>query len=105
MRSDTSLTETLKINQLIMSPEEAENRADEFAANVLIDAKEYRSFVNEEIIRCLASNSSVKEHNMPYILIGRLQKDRHIKYDQYPNEKLKYDKDGLAHLEFNHITV
>lgn len=78
---------------------EAENRADEFAANVLIDAKEYRSFVERGDYSLPCIEQFCVEHNMPpYILIGRLQKDRHIKYDQYPNEKLKYDKDGLAHL-------
>lgn len=77
---------------------EAENRADEFAANVLIDAKEYRSFVERGDYSLPCIEQFCVEHNMPpCILIGKLQKDRHIKYDQYANEKLKYNKDGLAH--------
>lgn len=71
---------------------EAEDRADKFAAYTLIDAAEYESFV----IKGDFSLSSIKqfcvEQNVPpYILIGRLQRDKHIKYSQYSAEKIRYE--------------
>lgn len=70
----------------------AEDRADKFAANTLIDAAEYESFV----IKGDFSLSSIKQFCVdqnipPYILIGRLQRDGKIKYTQYSSEKVKYE--------------
>ena len=73
---------------------EAEDRADEFAANVLIDSEKYEQFMKrgDYSLRCIKPFSA--EQNIPpYILIGRLQKDRHLKYHQYSAEKVRYEWD------------
>ena len=68
-----------------------ENLANEFAKNCLIDPDEYRSFIAKgdfslSEIEALAEQESV----FVGIIIGRLQHERHIGYNQYNNYKRKY---------------
>ena len=73
---------------------EVEDRADEFAANVLIDSGEYNSFVESRDFSLMRISQFCVEQNIPrFILIGRLQKDGHLKYHQYSREKIRYDLD------------
>lgn len=74
---------------------EAEDRADEFAANTLIDAEEYQNFVERADFSLLCIKRFCAEQNIPpYILIGRLQRDKHLKYHQYSAEKVRYKSGG-----------
>lgn len=71
---------------------EAEDKADEFATNTLIDADEYESFVEKGDFSLLSIKRFCAEQNIPpYILIGRLQRDKHLKYNQYSAAKVKYE--------------
>jgi HTH-type transcriptional regulator/antitoxin HigA len=71
---------------------EAEDKADEFAANTLIDAEEYDSFVKKGDYSLPCVKRFCTEQNIPpFILIGRLQKDKHLKYHQYSAEKVRYE--------------
>jgi hypothetical protein len=42
------------------------------------------------VIGCLFVNSEHGDVKAPYILIGRLQRDKHLKYYQYSAEKVRY---------------
>ena len=71
---------------------EAEDKADEFAANILMDAKEYESFVGKgDFSLPLIKKFCIEQNIPPYILIGRLQRDKYLKYHQYSAEKVKYE--------------
>ena len=70
---------------------EAEDRADMFAANILIDPAAYEGFVAKKDFTLSSIKGFSVEQNIPaYILIGRLQRDRHLGYYQYSDEKVKY---------------
>lgn len=71
---------------------EAEDRADEFAANTLIDAEEYNNFMEKGdfSLPCI-KRFCAKQNIPPYILIGRLQRDKYLKYHQYSAEKVRYE--------------
>lgn len=71
--------------------EEKENEADEFAKNLLINKDDYNSYINKsdfskESIIAFSKNQKVQ----PYIVIGRLQKDKKIEYNQYSDLKVRY---------------
>ncbi len=71
---------------------EIEKRADEFAANTLIDQEQYRSFVKAGDYSLNGIQQFSAELDVPaFILIGRLQHDNHIDYHHYVHEKCKYD--------------
>lgn len=71
---------------------ETEDRADKFAANALVDTKEYENFLEKGDFSLLSIKRFCVEQNIPpYILIGRLQREKHLKYNQYPAEKVKYE--------------
>ncbi|MDD4528232.1 MAG: HigA family addiction module antitoxin [Candidatus Margulisbacteria bacterium] len=73
---------------------EVEYRADEFAANALLDLDEYNSFVEYGDFSLMQISKFCLEQNIPsYILIGRLQRDGHLEYHQYSSEKTKYELD------------
>lgn len=70
---------------------EKESAADRFASNKLISETDYQIFVagkNYEIesIKSFAASQNV----MPYIVIGRLQKEKKLDYRQFSNYKLRY---------------
>lgn len=68
-----------------------EKSADIFAGNKLINPEEYLEFLKQnnfsiESIKRFAASQNV----MPYIIIGRLQKEKYLRYDQYSSYKLRY---------------
>lgn len=70
---------------------EKESAADRFASNKLISETDYQIFVagkNYEIesIKSFAASQNV----MPYIVIGRLQKEKKLDYRQFSNCKMRY---------------
>lgn len=70
---------------------EKEDRADEFAANTMIDIAAYKSFIIEGDFSLTSIKRFSANHNIPpYILIGRLQREGIIKYTQYSSEKVMY---------------
>ena len=73
------------------SDQKKEAAADLFASNTLLDAGEYQQFVcnndfSIETIKRFASSQNV----MPYIVIGRLQKEHLLDYRFYSDYKLRY---------------
>ena len=70
---------------------EAEDKADEFAANTLIDPADYAGFVAKRDFTLPSIKRFSVELNIPtYILIGRLQRDGHVRYHLYLGAYLKY---------------
>jgi len=70
---------------------EAEEKADKFASNTLIDEDRYYEFVKAREFTKNSIEEFSAENGIPsYVLIGRLQKDEHIPYHRYSNEKVKY---------------
>jgi HTH-type transcriptional regulator/antitoxin HigA len=75
---------------------EAEDRADEFAANTLIAPDMYNHFIETGDYSLPNIRRFCSEQNIPvYILIGRLQRDKHLEYHHYVQEKIKYELDGV----------
>ena len=76
------------------SKNDKERAADCFASNTLLSAESYKSFLDVgdfsiEAITEYASSQNV----MPYIVIGRLQKEGHLSYAAYNEYKLRYKWD------------
>ena len=68
-----------------------EAAADLFASNMLLSPESYKAFVQNgnfsiEIIQKYAAS----QHVMPYIVIGRLQKEKYLDYSAYSDYKLRY---------------
>lgn len=68
-----------------------EEKADKFARDILIPQEKYNEFINKKdfslnAIRIFSNEISVK----PYIVIGRLQKERFIGYNQFASEKARF---------------
>lgn len=75
---------------------EAEGRADTFAANVLIDPVQYNLLVESSDFTLTRIRQFCSEQNIPtFMLIGRLQRDGHLKYNQYSDEKIRYELDAI----------
>ncbi len=73
------------------SDDTKEKNADLFASNKLINQKNYEVFIADnnftiESIKRFAASQNV----MPYVVIGRLQKEKYLRYDQYSSYKLRY---------------
>ncbi len=73
------------------SDEQKETAADLFARNKLNDANAYQQFVENgsfgiDAIKIFANTQKV----MPYIVIGRLQKEKILDYRFYSDYKLRY---------------
>ena len=71
--------------------EKKETAADSFARDKLIAPEDYQLFVEKnnfeiESINKFASSQRV----MPYIVIGRLQKEKRLDYRYYSEYKLRY---------------
>jgi len=76
---------------------EAEERANEFALNTLIEPERYMSFIEKGDYSLEHINNFCKKIGVPnFILIGRLQKDGYLKYHHYATEKVKYEIEDLA---------
>lgn len=71
--------------------EERENEADEFAKNILINKKDYNIYINKSDFskESIIAFSKIQKVQ-PYIVIGRLQKDKKIEYNQYSDLKVRY---------------
>ncbi len=70
----------------------AEDRANKFAANTLIDPDEYGDFINKEDFSITSINNFCANQNIPvFILIGRLHKEEYIPYSQFSEKKIKYE--------------
>ncbi len=75
---------------------EAEERANEFASNTLIESGKYKRFLEKGEYSLDQINRFCEEIGVPnYILIGRLQKDGYLKYHHYAPEKIKYEIEVL----------
>ncbi|MHB8170270.1 MAG: HigA family addiction module antitoxin [Thermincolia bacterium] len=73
-----------------------EDRADEFAANMLIDPEQYGLLVETGDLSLARIRQFCSEQNIPtYILVGRLQRDKHLGYHQYSEEKIMYKLDNI----------
>lgn len=69
-----------------------EAKADTFARDVLMNARDYKEFVMKRNFSISAINAFAKEQGVKsYIVIGRLQSDEILGWDQY-NEKIVYYK-------------
>ena len=78
------------------SKNEVEDRADEFAENTLIDPDQYRFLVEIGDFSLPRIRQFCNEQNIPtFILIGRLQRDNHLMYHQYSDEKIRYELDNI----------
>jgi HTH-type transcriptional regulator/antitoxin HigA len=85
-----------KLIDYVFAESEAEDRANEFAANILIDSDKYEQFVKKGDYSLSSIQQFCSEQNIPsYTLIGRLQKDKHLKYHQYSTEKIRYELDEI----------
>lgn len=75
---------------------DVEDRADEFASSTLIDPEMYNLFVETGDYSLVRICQFCAEQCIPpYILIGRLQRDRHLEYHHYVDEKIKYELDVI----------
>lgn len=71
---------------------DAEAKADAFARDILMDAKEYKAFVVKGDFSIRAIENFAKDQGVrSYIVIGRLQSDKIIGWNQY-NEEIVYYK-------------
>lgn len=69
-----------------------EAKADTFARDVLMNARDYKEFVMRRDFSLSAINAFAKEQGVrSYIVIGRLQSDEILGWEQY-NEKIVYYK-------------
>lgn len=70
---------------------EKEGAADLFASNMLLSPESYKMFVQKRDFSIEAISKYAKSQNvMPYIVIGRLQKEKYLDYRMYSNYKLRY---------------
>ncbi len=68
-----------------------EKSADLFAQNNLMNHNDYQKFLLEKDFSIKAIKEFAKsQHIMPYIVIGRLQKENYLKYSHYNEYKLRY---------------
>lgn len=65
--------------------------ADLFASNMLLSPESYNMFIQKQDFSIEAICKYAKSQNvMPYIVIGRLQKEKYLDYRTYSNYKLRY---------------
>lgn len=73
------------------SNETAEQAADQFAADNLLDPRQYAAFVTNGSYGIEAIMEFARMQNVqPYIVIGRLQREQRIPYNQYSEYKVTY---------------
>ena len=81
---DIGITSALDLNKL-------EEEADSFARDFLISPRDYNSFVNNSDYSYSAVVNFSKQIGIqPGILVGRLQRDKLIGYNQLNGLKIKY---------------
>lgn len=70
---------------------EIESRADQFAGNCLLNAKDYSDFLEKGAFDIgTICDFSKKQNVKPYIVIGRLQREGKLKYTQFSEYKARY---------------
>ena len=84
------LNNDIKIDYYIENTE-AEDLADNFANELLINSDKYREYINKkdfsiESIKKFSKENRIKE----FVLIGRLQKDKFLPYNRYNDLKIRY---------------
>ena len=89
--SDETIEYVGILAKLELSDEEKEAAADLFARDKIIDKDKYVEFFNGhdfsiEAIKQLAESQKV----MPYMVIGRLQKEKYLEYKYFSKYKLRY---------------
>ena len=89
--SDETIEYVGILAKLELSDEEKEAAADLFARDKIIDKDKYTEFVNRhdysiEAIKKFAESQKV----MPYMVIGRLQKEKYLDYKCFSRYKLRY---------------
>lgn len=71
--------------------EDRELKADCFARNTLLNPNDYDKFIQERDFSIRAIKKFAASQNvMPYIVIGRLQKEKLVQYSWYSDYKLRY---------------
>ena len=74
-----------------LNHDEREEKADRFAADVLLNGESYDRFVERCDYTIQAIKRYAESENVPvYIVIGRLQKEKIIPYSYFNDYKLKY---------------
>ena len=69
-----------------------EDKANQFAESSLINPDKYEQFLKEEDYSINKIHEFSKLNKIPpFILIGRLQREKRISYNLYGNEKIKYN--------------
>lgn len=77
------------------SDEKKEIAADKFARDKLLDPTAYAAFISENDFSIDAICAFAKEQNVrPYIVIGRLQKEKYLGYSCYSDYKTRYKWDS-----------
>ena len=70
-----------------------ETKANLFAENTLIEKNAYCNFVNAQNFSLSAIKAFAKTQNiLPTIVIGRLQNDSYLKWSDFTDEIVKYEK-------------
>ncbi len=74
------------------SKDTAEEKADIFAMNTLLDSKRYQDFISKWDFSLNAIQEYAKEEGVPScIVIGRLQKEKKIPYTLFNAEKVRWE--------------
>lgn len=80
------------INNIDGTTEEDENSADQFAQEILIPTADLGEFVSQnDFSRSSICDFAEKENIQSGIVVGRLQKEHFINYNQYNDLKIKYE--------------
>ena len=71
--------------------QDKELAADLFASNMLLSPESYEMFIQKKDFSIEAICRYAESQNvMPYIVIGRLQKEKYLDYKMYSKYKLRY---------------
>ena len=85
------VTKTSKFIDVVNQADEKELAADTFARDVLLDPESYEQFIGASDFSIDAICKYAAEQDvMPYIVIGRLQKEKYLAYSNYSAYKLRY---------------
>ncbi len=74
-----------------ISSNEVEQKANEYAKNILLNSDAYNKFISEEDFSIYAIEEFAKTQGvLKDIVIGRLQNDEILDYSQYSKQKIRY---------------
>lgn len=75
---------------------EQEKKADLFACNKLLEKKDYEHFIKQSDYSLKAIKDFAQSQNvLPCIVIGRLQKEKYLKWSDYSDELFMYSDESL----------